>query len=191
MKTKKYSFFFKGFLQYLHDIYWFYGIVSFFFFPRSFYFVHFLSFILAHTLVLSRSEFCRVTKVEVFSLRTYVYNIFICIYIYLYIYNIIIYICILYTQSVFHCIFSCSVVCACVIRVCLLFACVCMCVCSFHQIDSNKTYKHVNLARRSSTRHRIDNRKLSIVYDNDYLWSQSIVGKTLIRFVFFFLLNFS
>lgn len=62
------------------------------------------------------------------------------------------------------CVCPCMPVCACVTRVCV---CVCVCVFTFHQIDSNKTYKHVSLARRSSTRHRIDNRKLLIAYDNN------------------------
>ena len=49
----------------------------------------------------------------------------------------------------------------CIVCPIYIYICTSVCVCvtcvylySFHQIDSNKTYKHVNLARRSSTRHR-------------------------------------
>ena len=188
MKTEKDSFFFKGFLQYLHGIYWFYWYSIIFLLSTVFVFFFFLStFILLLSFrVVHSCTYSRLASIGIFvewqrwkcSHCVHTYTIYLYVYIYLYIYNTLIYICILYTQSVSSRVHLCVHV--------WYLCCECVCVCSFHQIDSNKTYKHVNLARRSSTRHRIDNRKLSIVYDNNYLWSQSVVTETLIRFVFSF-----
>lgn len=116
-------------------------------------------------------------------------------YIYIYIYIILLFIYVYYIHKM--CFTVCSRVrvpvytCLCMCNTCV-YVCVCVFVFTFHQIDSNKTYKHVSLARWSSTRHRIDNRKLLIAYDNND-WLSLIPTyrhATLIRFIILFLSNF-
>lgn len=129
-KSKRKGLVFKGFLQYLHDIYWFYGIVSSFLFHSLSTFILFLSFSpihsCSHTHILHRSEFCRVTKVKVFTAYIRIQ------YIYIYIYIILLFIYVYYIHKM--CFTVCSRVrvpvyaCLCMCNTCV-YVCVCMCMC--------------------------------------------------------------
>lgn len=126
------------------------------------------------------------------SYCVHTYTIYICIYIiFLYIY-IVIFIYVYYIHKMCFSVFPCIVrpICTCM-SVCICVTCVCVYLYSFHQIDSNKTYKHVNLARRSSTRHR-KSKTFNRVHDNWLSDSQPIATHLYIRFVpvFFFLFFF-
>lgn len=211
---------FKGFLQYVHSIaigFVIYGISIIFILSLSLPPFRSVSLSLYFSLAFPSIEihFCRATEMEVFTAYT--------IYSYLY---IIIYVCILYTQSsvqsvtVLSCVYTpmaegmepfystitnfigfqinISVIASafnnCCLKglkmftandpilfrpimyirvrvVCMSFSCSYVPVyILFHVIDSNKTYKHVSLARRSSTRY--DSRKLSTVrfiYQDDLI----------------------
>ena len=131
-KSKRKGLVFKGFLQYLHDIYWFYGIVSSFLFHSLSTFILFLSFSpihsCSHTHILHRSEFCRVTKVKVFTAYIRIQYI----YIYIYIYIILLFIYVYYIHKM--CFTVCSrervpvYACLCMCNTCV-YVCVCMCMC--------------------------------------------------------------